>query len=297
MASRERTRPAPEPRGRGVGARRADGLRDGDEPGDPRRPPRRGGLLPRAPPDDLPRDQAPLRAQRADRRAHRLRAARTAGRARAGRRPRGRLQPRLDRAGGRQRPPLRADRPAELAPAPAAGRLADDPAVGPRPRGRAARARRAGREAALQRRPRGAGRGLPRAQGHPLARGRPARGAGERQGRGHRHAVGLRRPRQDHRRLSARQPDHPRRPPGDGQVRPRRQHRRARRGQAAAAGRLLLARDVGLRARPAADRQALADLQRQAAQGPGRRARVGEGAARLQRARGQRRCGSTSPRT
>ena len=176
-------------------------------------------------------------------------------------------------------------------------RLADDPEVGPRARGRAAGARRARRAAALQRRPRGAGRGLPRAQGHPLARGRPARGARQRQRRGHRHAIGVRRPRRDHRRLSARQPDHPRRPPGDGQVRLGRQHRRARRGQGAPAGRLLLARDVGRRARPAADRQAGADPERQAAQGPGRRARLGEGAQGLQRDRGQRRCGSTSPRT
>ena len=129
-----------------------------------------------------------------------------------GRRPRGGLQPRLVGARRRQRPPLRADRPAELAAAPAARRLAADPEVGPRARGRAAGARRARRAAALQRRPRGAGRGLPRPQGHPLARGRPARGARQRRRRGHRHAVGLRRPRQDHRRLPARQPDHPRRP-------------------------------------------------------------------------------------
>ena len=168
---------------------------------------------------------------RAGRRAHRLRAARPAGRARGGRRPRGRLEPRLDRPGAGQRPPLRADRSAELAAAPAARRLADDPEVGPRPRGRASAARRAGRAAALQRRPRGAGRGLPRAQGDPLARGRPARGARQRHRRGHRHAVGVRRPRPDHRRLSARQPDHPRRPPGHGQVGLRRQHRRARRGE------------------------------------------------------------------
>ena len=119
--SRDRPRPAPEPRGRGLGARGADGLRGGDEPGDPRRPPDRGGLLPRAPPDRLPRDQAAVRALGAGRRAHRLGAARPAGRARGGGRARGRLEPRLDRAGGGQRPPLRPDRAAELAPAPAAG--------------------------------------------------------------------------------------------------------------------------------------------------------------------------------
>ena len=155
------------------------------------------------------------------------------------------------------------------------------------PRGRAARPRRAGREAALQRRPRGTGRGLPRAQGDPLARGRPARGARQRHRRGHRHGVGLRRPRPDHRRLSARQPDHPRRSPGHGQVGPRRQHRRARRGQGEAPGRLLLARDVRLRARPAADRQTRPDPLRQAAQGPGHRPRLVEGPAGLQRPRGQ----------
>ena len=45
------------------------------------------------------------------------------------------------------------------------------------------------RAPAVQRRPRGAGRGLPRAQGHPLAGGRPPRGAGERRRLGHRHSI------------------------------------------------------------------------------------------------------------
>ena len=44
-----------------------------------------------------------------------------------------------------------------------------------------------------------------------------------------RHAVRLQRPRRGHRRLPARQPDHHRRAPGDGQVGPRHEHRRERR--------------------------------------------------------------------
>ena len=91
----------------------------------------------------------------------------------------------------------------------------------------------------------------------------------------HRHPVRVRGPRRDHRRLPARQPDHPRRPPRHGQVGPRRQHRRERRGQGASPGRLLLARDVGDGARPAPDRQAGADPLRQAAQGPGQRVATG----------------------
>ena len=46
------------------------------------------------------------------------------------------------------------------------------------------------------------------------------------------HALGLQGPRRDHRRLPARQPDHHRRPPGDGQERAGLQHRRERRARA-----------------------------------------------------------------
>ena len=111
------------------------------------------------------------------------------------------------------------------------------------------------------------------------------------------HPVGVRRPRPDHRRLSARQPDHPRRPPRHGQVGSGRQHRRARRGEGEAPGRLLLARDVRLRARPAPDRQARPDLQRPAAQGPGQRRATGPRCCASATSSRTARCGSTSPRT
>ena len=58
--------------------------------------------------------------------------------------------------------------------------------------------------------------------------------------------------------------------PVDGQERAGREHRRERRRQARQAGRALLARDVGDRARPALHRLAGADPGRQAAQGQGR---------------------------
>ncbi len=71
--------------------------------------------------------------------------------------------------------------------------------------------------------------------------------------------------------------------PGDGQVLARLQHRRERRLEGEEARRLLLARDVGDRARPSLHRLAGADPLRQAAQGPGRQG-LAEGAQGLQRA-------------
>ena len=182
------TRPAPEPRGRGVGARGDDGLRGRDRPGHPRRPPPRRGLLPRAPPDRLPRDQGALRAQRAGRRAHRRRATSPS------------------RASS-TRPAARTPSPSSPRTVPAPGnarhyaqivkqnallrrlleRLAADPAVGPRARGRA-RASSSSRPRALlfkvaheerasdfRQRRRGPRRG-----------DRPPRGAGQGRPRGHR---------------------------------------------------------------------------------------------------------------
>ena len=81
---------------------------------------------------------------------------------------------------------------------------------------------------------------------------------------------GFARPRRDHRRLPARQPDHHRRPPVDGQVGARHEHRRERRaGQGPAApGRPVQPRDVRGRARPALHRVAGGDQGRRPAQGP-----------------------------
>ena len=74
----------------------------------------------------------------------------------------------------------------------------------------------------------------------------------------------------DHRRLPAGQPDRHRGAPVDGEVGPGHQHRRERRAapRAAAAGRPVLARDVGGRARPALHRLAGVDQGRRPAQGP-----------------------------
>ncbi len=85
----------------------------------------------------------------------------------------------------------------------------------------------------------------------------------------HRRALRLRGPRHDHRRLPARQPDHPRRAPVDGQVGARHEHRRERRARQArsAPRRAVLARDVRGRARPALRRLAGVDQGRRPAQG------------------------------
>ena len=88
--------------------------------------------------------------------------------------------------------------------------------------------------------------------------------------------VGLQGPRRDHRRLSAREPDHHRRPPGDGQERARVQHRRERRGRARQAGGAVLAGDGRGRAGPALRRLPGADQGRGAAQGPRGRAALAE---------------------
>ncbi len=79
----------------------------------------------------------------------------------------------------------------------------------------------------------------------------------------------------DHGRLPAGQPDHHRGAPVDGEVGARHQHGRERRAapRAAAAGRAVLARDGGGRARPALHRLAGVDQGRRPAQGPAARTR------------------------
>ena len=118
--------------------------------------------------------------------------------------------------------------------------------------------------------------GLPRDRGG-AARG--ARQAAPPVDRGHLadgHALGLQGSRRDHRRLSAGQPDHHRRAPGDGQERARLQHRRERRRRTQQARRAVLAGDGRGRARPALRRLAGADQGRGAAQGSRRRAALAE---------------------
>ena len=73
--------------------------------------------------------------------------------------------------------------------------------------------------------------------------------------RRHRDHVGLPRPRQAHVRLPARQPDHRRRPPVDGEVGPRPLHGRQPRRARGEAGRALHARDVEVGGDAAADVQ------------------------------------------
>ena len=165
-----------EPRGRGVGPRGDDGLRGRDRRRDPRRPPQRGGLLPRGSPHRLPGDQVAARARRPGRLDQRRRAPDADGGAGRGGRPRdGHAAPQLGARAG-QRAPLRADRQAERAPAPAAERLAPDPEVGPRARGRAVGPGRAGRVAAVQGRLRGPGERLQKGRRRPRRGGRPPRG-------------------------------------------------------------------------------------------------------------------------
>ena len=101
----------------------------------------------------------------------------------------------------------------------------------------------------------------------------------------------------DHRRLSARQPDRRRRAAGDGQERAGLERRRARRRQHGAARRVLLARDVGGRARAPLHRLAGADLERQAAPRQGRDAATGRTSCAPATSSSRRRCGSTTPPT
>ena len=161
-------------------------------------------LLPRQARGDLHLRPRPLRGLEAGRRAQRHRGADPAQPDRGG----GRQALRL-RAGGqgprrRQRQALRRDRPAELAAAPPARRRPADPGLGPRARRRTARALRAGREAALRRRPQRAGERLQTALRDPPRRGRPPREALHRRARADRHPLGLPRHRRDHRAASSR---------------------------------------------------------------------------------------------
>ena len=122
-------------------------------------------------------------------------------------------------AGRRQRAPVRADRPRERDAAPAAARLLRDPgaactATRRRPRELVDMAERAILEVAHEDSP----QGLPLDRRAARRRARQARAALARGQGDHRHAVRLRGPRHDHRRLPARQPDHPRRAAVDGQV-------------------------------------------------------------------------------
>ena len=103
------------------------------------------------------------------------------------------------------------------------------------------------------------------------AAGRRARQAPEALARGQpddRHAVRLRGPGHDHRRLPARQPDHPGRAPLDGQVGADGQLRRERRAALQQGRRAVQPRDGRGRARPALHRQPGVDQGRRPAQGP-----------------------------
>ena len=110
-------------------------------------------------------------------------------------------------------------------------------------------------------------------------------------------AVRLRGPRHDHRRLPARQPDHPRRPPVDGQVGADGQLRRERGARVQQGRRAVLARDVRGRARAALHRLAGVDQGRRPAQGPGAAGRAGRRSCRRRTGSPSRRCTSTTRRT
>ena len=138
------------------------------------------------------------------------------------------------RARRRQPAPLRADRQGERAPAPPARRLLPDPGE----RLRTARAS----PATSSTRP--SGRSSTSAWAATARTSAPSARSSSRRSRAGRSSaesgksitgmpLGLRGPRHDHRRLPARQPDHPRRAPVDGQVGARHQHRRERRARQA----------------------------------------------------------------
>ncbi len=228
-----------------------------------------GGLLPRAPRDDLRVDSRALRRQRADRRADGHRAPALAGGARRGRRPGGRR--RAGRSGARrgQRAPLRADRARARAHAAPARHDLRDPGPGPQQRGAPAPDRRGRREGDVRGRPRRAHQGLPQRRRRPPRGDRQVAAPGRRRPGPDRHAVGVRRPRRDHRRLPAGEPDRPGGATLDGQVGAGHQHRRERRAPQAraAARRAVQPRDVRGRARPALHRQPGLDQGRRPAQG------------------------------
>ena len=129
-------------------------------------------------------------------------------------------------------------------------------------------------------------------------RARQARAALARGHVAHRHAVRLQGPRRDHRRLPARQPDHPRRAPVDGQDRAGHEHRRERRASTTA-GRWRCSRSRCPRpsSRSASSPRQARDQGRRPAQGPRRATSDWPKIVEASRAaRRRRRCTSTTPR-
>ena len=259
----------------------------------------RGGLLPRAPPDHLPRDQAALRAQRAGRRAHASPScspSRASSRRPAAARP-SPTSPRPVPVAGNAKP-LRADRPAELAAAPPARRRRR------RSRSRSTTARASRSELAER-----AERLLfkvaheEQAEDFHVLKDILSREVDrlEELASGNAEVTGTASGFADLDQitggfqpgnliiLAAR--------PGMGKsglVANIAEHVAVKERRPVAFFSLEMS-DSELAQRLIAKRARIPS--RQAAQGPGRRARVGEGPEGLQRARGQRRCGSTSPRT
>ena len=216
---RRADRAAAEPRGRAVGARRGPAVGHGAARADHRRAPPPGGLLPRGhgriyqamldlhtvgePVDALTlvehlKQAGELDARRRPRRG----------------RPAGGLRP-----GRRQRPPVRAHRARERDAPPPPARLLRDPGARALPRGAAARPRRHGRARDPRGRPRGhAARTSARSTTCSTPSSTSSSSSRARARRSPAPPSGLRGPRHHHRRLPARQPDHPRRAPVDGQV-------------------------------------------------------------------------------
>ena len=174
--------------------------------------------------------------------------------------------PRLDRPGARQRTPLRPDRQAERAAAAPARRRADDPAVGARARGRARGAGRGRRAAAVPRRARGPRERLPPASPRSSRRRSTASSSSP---RATAELTGVPSGFRDLDTITGGfQPGNLiviAAQAGDGKVRLGHQRRRPRRVEARQARRLLLARDVGDRARAPLHRRPGADLERPAA--------------------------------
>ena len=121
-------------------------------------------------------------------------------------------------------------------------------------------------------------------RGGPGGGDRSPRGAGQGRPRGHGDALRVPRPRRAARGIPTREPDRDRRSAIARKVGAGLQHRRERGDEGRIAGRLLLARDVGVRAGPPVHRLPRSDPERPPAQGQGRGARLAAGRARLQRA-------------
>ncbi len=281
-----RSRAAPLAGGGAIGPRRDPALGPHALCADHRRGPQARGLLPRAPSHRLRVDAPALRGERADRRPHGHRAPALARQARRRGRPRPPWtpwpapSPRRATPGATRRSSATTRSCAGCSPRRTTSRRRCSTTARCRTRSWNRRA------PDVRGRPRRPHQGLPERRRRPARRDRPLAGPRGRQAVPHRHPHRLHRPRRDHRRLPAGQPDHHRGATVDGQVGPGHEHRRERRAaqDAAAAGGAVQPRDVRGRARAALHRQPGPHPRRRPAQGPAQGGAQVEARARRRRA-------------